>query len=210
MKEVLGFISVVMTLAAYLPYFYNVLKGTTKPHAFSWLVWFTLTAVSLFIQITYNAGPGSWMLGVTSIICFSLFIAGLIRGEKNITLSDWFSLIGAFFATLLWFIFQATFISILLIVLADFFGFYPTIRKSLIHPNQETMITYFLSSVKAFLSLLAIKSFSFETIFYLFYLLLVNLGFVLILAYKRKYFAYFFAKIYHQSRGAGVDNRNSL
>ncbi len=187
MKEFIGITSVVLAFIGYIPYSINILKGKTKPHAFSWLVWFLLTAVSFFIQISHGAGPGSYMLGFTAIVCFLFFIAGLVRGEKKITRSDWMSLIGAFIAIILWLIFNATFFSVLLIVLADGLGLLPTIRKSVIHPYQETLVTYLFSAIKALLSLLALTMVSFETAFYLFYLLIANAGFVLFLTIKRRY-----------------------
>ena len=127
------------------------------------------------------------MLGLTTIVCFLFFVAGLIRGEKNITRSDWISLIGALIALALWLIFNATFVSILLVVTADALGLIPTIRKSMIHPYQETLITYLFSAIKAILSLFALTTVSFETAFYLFYLLIANAGFVLFLSIKRRY-----------------------
>ncbi len=187
MKEFIGITSVVLAFIGYIPYSLNILRDKTKPHAFSWLVWFLLTGASFFIQIGHGAGPGSYMLGFTAIVCFLFFIAGLVRGEKKITRSDWMSLIGAFIAIILWLIFNATFFSVLLIVLADGLGLLPTIRKSVIHPYQETLVTYLFSAIKALLSLLALTMVSFETAFYLFYLLIANAGFVLFLTIKRRY-----------------------
>jgi hypothetical protein len=187
MKEIIGISSVILTFLGYIPYSFNIIRGKTKPHAFSWLIWFLLTAIGFFIQIAHGAGPGSYMLGLTTIVCFLFFVAGLIRGEKNITRSDWISLIGALIALALWLIFNATFVSILLVVTADALGLIPTIRKSMIHPYQETLITYLFSAIKAILSLFALTTVSFETAFYLFYLLIANAGFVLFLSIKRRY-----------------------
>lgn len=190
MKETIGIVSVLFTFIGYVPYFINIIKGKTKPHAFSWFIWFLLTAISFIIQITYGAGPGSWMIGFTSVVCFLFFIAGLIKGKNNIVLSDWISLIGAFIALVLWLIFKVAFFSVILIVLADFLGFYPTIRKSIVYPHQETLITYFFSSIKSLLSLFALTTVSFETAFHLLYLFTANLGFVILLSIKRKYFVF--------------------
>ncbi|MBI3366738.1 hypothetical protein HY041_03870 [Candidatus Roizmanbacteria bacterium] len=186
MKEFIGVISVILAFIGYVPYSLNILRGKTKPHAFSWFIWFLLTLIGFSIQISYNAGPGAWMMGLTTVVCFLFFLAGLIKGKSNITVSDWFSLIGAFIAFIFWLVFKTAIFSVILIVLADFLGFYPTIRKSIIHPYQETLVTYLFSSLKSLLSLLALTSFSLETAFYLFYLLIVNFSFVLLLVIRRQ------------------------
>src|SRR3989344_2107469 len=185
MKELIGIISVILTLSAYIPYSINIINGKTKPHAFSWLIWFLLTAIAFVIQVANSAGPGSWMLGLTSLVCFLFFLAGLMKGRSNIISSDWISLVGAIIAILLWFIFKQAYLSLIFVVMADFLGLIPTIRKSIIHPYQETLITYFFSAVKSFLSLLALQTYSFETAFYLIYLVFANLFFVILVAFKR-------------------------
>jgi hypothetical protein len=45
-KTVLGAAGSVMTLIGYAPYLRNTLAGRTRPHAFSWLVWGSITAIA--------------------------------------------------------------------------------------------------------------------------------------------------------------------
>lgn len=51
-------------------YIGSILKGQTKPHLYTWLVFTILTAIAFLAQIKDGAGPGSWMLGITTISCF--------------------------------------------------------------------------------------------------------------------------------------------
>ena len=50
-KTILGIIAVIIALAGYVPYFRDIFRGKTKPHAFSWLVWASLTGIAFFGQI---------------------------------------------------------------------------------------------------------------------------------------------------------------
>jgi len=87
-----------MTMVGYSFYFRDIFAGKTKPHAYSWLVWATLTGVAFAGQITNGGGAGAWVTFVTAFISGIIFILALQRGEKNITHSDKLNLAGAAFA----------------------------------------------------------------------------------------------------------------
>lgn len=103
-KDILGITTVVIAFVSYVPYFRDIFSGRTKPHAFSWLVWGVLTGIAFFGQIADNAGPGAWVMGFTALICFLIFLAALIRGEKDIVLVDWLSLLGTGIALVFWYL----------------------------------------------------------------------------------------------------------
>ena len=77
-KELLGAVAIIIGFISYLPYFRDIFKGKTKPHAFSWLIWAILTAIGFAGQISDNAGPGSWALGFTA-----LFIWFITKGRNS-------------------------------------------------------------------------------------------------------------------------------
>jgi hypothetical protein len=64
-KTVLGAAASVMTLVGYAPYLRNTLAGRTRPHALSWLVWCSITAIAFAGQLVEKAGPGSSVTGVS-------------------------------------------------------------------------------------------------------------------------------------------------
>jgi len=84
MKTALGIIATVMAFVSYIPYIRNMLSGKTKPHAFSWLVWGTLTAIAFVGQVSKGAGPGAWVTGFTACVSFFIFVTALRTGEKDI------------------------------------------------------------------------------------------------------------------------------
>jgi hypothetical protein len=67
-KTILGLVATGIAFVSYLPYFRDILANRTKPHAFSWLVWASLTGISFFGQLAVGAGPGAWVMGFTAAV----------------------------------------------------------------------------------------------------------------------------------------------
>jgi hypothetical protein len=185
-KVIVGVIAVIVAFVAYVPYFKDIFRGKTKPHAFSWLVWGSLTGIGFFGQLFDNGGAGAWVTGFSALVGFVVFFLALKKGEKNITSSDKWSLIGAGLALVLWFITNSPFGSIILITLIDALGFYPTFRKSYHKPLEETISTYFLSGLKFVIAIIALQNHSIITWLYPLSLILMNFIFVGFLIIRRK------------------------
>lgn len=185
LKTILGVSATIVALVSYIPYFRDIFRGKTKPHTFSWLVWGILTAIGFAGQIAGGGGAGSWVTGFTALASFSIFTLALKRGEKNIVLADWLSLLGAAVALILWPVTKGPLLSVILITIIDAFGFAPTFRKSFTKPHEETSITYLLSATKFAIALVALDRFSVVTALYPIYLVLANGAFVLLLAVRR-------------------------
>ncbi len=164
-KEILGFVAILIGSVSYLPYFRDIFKDKTKPHAFSWLIWAILAAIGFAGQISDNAGPGSWTLGLTAIANFSIFLLALRKGEKNILLIDWLCLMGAVIAIIIWFITKEPLLSVSLISVIAILGFFPTFRKSFIKPKEETILTYALNVPKFAFALSALDNLSIVDLF---------------------------------------------
>jgi len=191
LKVILGTIAVIIALISYVPYFRDIFQGKTKPHAYSWLVWSILTGTAFFGQVIYKAGAGAWVTGITSLACFIIFLFALKKGEKNITYSDKLSLFGAFIALILWYLTSSPLTSIILIIIIDIFGFYPTFRKSYHKPNEETMLTFFLNGLKFLIAIIALQNYSVITYLYPASLVVSNWIFVGLLIIRRKKLNFF-------------------
>lgn len=185
-KTVVAIISVVLTLFGYFFYFRDIFAGKTKPHAFTWLVWATLTSIAFFGQFSDNAGAGAWVTAVTAIFSYIIFGLALTRGEKDITRSDKYFLGASLLAIIPWLVTNDPLISIILVTVIDFLGFLPTIRKSIKKPYEETLITYFFSGLKFVFAVIALDNYSVVTWLYPTSLLLANWVFIVLLIVQRK------------------------
>ena len=187
-KAILGTTAVIIALAGYVLYFRDIFRGRTKPHAFSWLVWASLTGIAFFGQIFDKGGAGAWVTGFTAVVSFVIFFLALHKGEKDITSSDKWSFFGAGIALALWYLTSSPLGSVILITIIDALGFYPTFRKSYHKPHEETMLTFSLSGLKFVIAIIALQNYSVVTYLYPASLVLMNFIFVgLLLVRKRQH-----------------------
>lgn len=185
-KVILALVAMAMTLVGYFFYFRDIFANKTKPHAFSWLVWASLTGIAFFGQLSDKAGPGAWVTATTAAISFIIFALAMKKGEKDITRSDKLNLLGAGLALALWFITSDPLFSVILITIVDFLGFVPTIRKSYHKPHEETLIHYVLAGLKFVLAIVALDNYTIVTWLYPASLVAANLFFVFMLVRRRK------------------------
>ena len=185
-KEMLGYAATFIGIIGYVPYFTNIFANKTKPHAFSWFVWSLLTGVAFAAQFTENAGPGSWVTGLTAVACFTIFLLALVKGERRFPLFDWIALTVALFSIVLWWLTKNPMISIILITFIDAVGFLPTFRKGFHKPFEETATTFALSAAKFVPALFALETYTIATWLYPASLVLMNGLFVAILLIRRQ------------------------
>ena len=186
MKNTLGIIAVVIGFIGYIPYFKTIFSGKTKPHAFTWLVWGTLTAIATAGQVAGGGVAGAWVTGFTALISFIIFGLALVRGVKDFPLADWLCLAGCILAAVLWLVTNDPLTAVVLITLIDAIAFIPTIRKSYSSPESEPAFTYALSGLKFVIGIAALEQLSLLTVLYPASLVLANGGFVLMLWVQRK------------------------
>ena len=79
-----GIGSLIVSTISYVIYITDIVKGKTKPHSFSWLVWSVLGLTAYLIQVTEGAGAGAWVNGYSAIACAAIFLLALKFGEKKI------------------------------------------------------------------------------------------------------------------------------
>jgi len=185
-KIITFIIAITLLLISYFFYYRDIFKGKTKPHTYTWLVWSTLTGIGFFGQLSGGGGLGSVLLGVASILSAGIFFLSLSRGEKDITLSDKVSLISAGVGLWLWYLTKNPLSTIILITFTDMLGYYPTIRKSIKKPQEETLETYFFGSIIYLISFFSLENFNIITLFYPAGITFMNWVMVVLLIVRRK------------------------
>jgi len=180
-----GVAAAILALVQYIPYILDVLRGKTRPHAFSWFVWGLPAGIVFFAQLITGGGAGSWATGITAILCTLIFLLALFRGEPNITLFDWVCLLSSLAAIVLWAATSNPLWAVILVTIADVLAFGPTIRKSFLKPHEETLNTYVTSGIKWSFSIAALGAFSPTTLLYPLAMVLGNWGFAAYLLSRR-------------------------
>jgi hypothetical protein len=165
-KYLLGILAVVLTIVGYIPYLRDTMRGKTKPHIYTWFLWGIVTLIAYGLQVSKNAGAGSWVTLTVAIICLAISALALRNGKKDITKSDTIFFLLALVAVAFWLIAKQPVLSVILISSIDMLGFIPTIRKSWNKPYSETLFTYMLNSFRHGISILALQSYSIVTWLY--------------------------------------------
>jgi hypothetical protein len=174
-KDLIALVAVGMMLCSRGTYVASVLKGRTKPHAFSWLIWSVISAIGLAAQIAENAGPAAWVRGVGCFSCFAVLGLCFKHGDRRIGRYDRFMLGLALTGIPLWIITKTPVWSVILVCLIDSSGYFLTARKVWRKPRRETPFSYLFSCGGAFLSLLAIANYTPSTWLYPAFLTCSNL-----------------------------------
>ncbi len=185
-KIFLGILATVIGIIGYVPYYKDVLSGKTKPHSFSWFGWVLLEGIGFFAQVHDKAGAGTYVTAGSTLLGLGIFVFSLKYGEKDIKTLDWLAFVAGIFGIVLWQITKNPLSAVLLIVLADILLFVPTYRKAFYKPREETLIEYFLSSVKWTVGILALQTYTLTTWLYPASLVLSNGLFVIVIAWRRK------------------------
>ncbi len=184
-KAVVGLLAVGLNIVAFLPYIVDTIRGKTKPHIYSWLIWTLITGIVFIGQHGEGAGAGAWVTGCTTAINLIILLLALKKGSTDITLADKLCLGSALIILVLWVLSSSMLLSILLVTLVDTVAFIPTIRKSLKAPEEETFITYPLSTLRCVLGIVAIESYTIITCVYPVAMLAMYALITLILIYKK-------------------------
>jgi len=185
-KVALGITATVLGFIGYFPYVRDTLRGTTRPHVFSWAVWGVMETIAFFAQIAKGAGAGAWATGTSAVIMFFIVGIALTHADKQIRLFDWVALSGALVGILLWRLTDNPLLAIIFVTIADAFGFIPTFRKAYHKPHEETLIEYIFSALKWIVSLFALGSFNLTTALYPISLIFTNSAFVAMAFVRRK------------------------
>lgn len=166
-KTILGFIAIVLTFAGYIPYFKDIVKGKTKPHLYSWFLWFFVTTIIFALQYTGGAGIGSFVTLTVALMCAVVIGLSLKYGvNRDVKPVDAIFIVLAFVALGLWLIAKQPVLSTILSTAIDLFGFAPTIRKSWNHPHTETLSFYTITSLRFAITILALSQYTIVTALY--------------------------------------------
>ena len=160
MKEILSIIAVILTFAAYIPYYRDILRGKTHPHIYSWSLWGLLTILLVALQIQGGAGAATWVTASAGLLCVGVVILSLKNGKKDITKSDTVVAVLSLLAMGFWLFADQPIISIILVVVADLLAFYPTVRKSWNKPHTETLSLYVTNTLRFTLAFLAVETYT--------------------------------------------------
>lgn len=174
-------------MGSFVPYLRDVFYFKTKPHIYSWLIWF-ITAGTATLAAWYGGGGyGAINLTVMCVFIFGVFIISFKYGTKNITKFDTIILLMALLAILVWWKLHQPLLSIMMVSAIDIIGYIPSFRKSFQEPWSETVVAWIGFVVANMFALLALSQYNFLTMTYLISISAANVALVAICLARRPF-----------------------
>lgn len=166
-KSLIGAIGIALTLFAFYPYIRSIVRGTARPHVFSWVIWGITTFVVFLAQLQAGGGVGAWVTDVSGTITLGVAVlAWLRRADVNITRTDWVYFVLALLSIPLWYATSDPLWAVVVLTTVDLLGFGPTMRKLYADPHSESLGFYALIMVRNGLSLAALQQYSLTTVLF--------------------------------------------
>lgn len=164
MHELFGIIAACLVALAYIPYITKIIKGSVKPHPFTWLIW-TITATSIFfLQLSSGSGAGTYGTATMAVFACTVFILSARHGMPKVKYIDAICLIIALLGIAVWLVVQEPVISIVLLLGVELIGFIPTLRKAWSKPYEDSAALWALTGTRQTMSLFAVQHYNIVTV----------------------------------------------
>lgn len=174
MKEGFAIVAALLAVVGNVPYIIQVLKGTVKPHPYTWLVGTVVSCIIVFGQIAKGAGIGALPTAASEVFTLIIFLLSLRYGFKGIRRVDTIFLAVALFGIIPWLLTRDPTLSVIIAVTIDLIAFGPTIRKTWIRPKTEAPILYGMNVARHALALVSLEAYNIATTLHSIAMIAVN------------------------------------
>jgi hypothetical protein len=156
LPSLLGIISGVLLIGGYIPYIYEVLKGTTTPNRASWFIWALSTAIILFGVKETGTHEAIWVPIADALGCSVIFLFSLFWGVGGWSRTDKISLVICIASVGILFVTGNAFVALVMNLLIYISGYIPTIQKAYVDPKSESFTAWTLFFVGVVLNLITV------------------------------------------------------
>lgn len=156
-QALMGITSAALSVAAFLPYIRDTMRGATQPQRASWLIWTVLSTIAFCAQMAEGAGLSLWFAGAQAggtIIVFALSVQRgqglfLTRPDERVL---WIATIGL----VVWFFTETAAYALAVTITISLLGGTLTVVKAYRDPASETMSCWLLGFMAACCALLSV------------------------------------------------------
>lgn len=166
-KLVAAILATGVALVAYIPYLVDMFRGKNKPHLYTWVSIFLITAVVSYLQVLGGGGIGAIPtvlgVGIDGIILFYCFRFG----TRDVVVMDKVCLAITLAGICLYgMVSNRPAVSLAVVTAAEIISFIPTFRKTRNDPYSESLPSYYLLMLKLALILVALQKYDLLTVSY--------------------------------------------
>jgi len=172
----LGIIAGVISALAYLIYFRSILKGESKPSRVTWWIWTFMGAILAASYYASGARDTIWAPIVEFVGPLLTAILAIKYGEGGIeSKTDVFCFVGGVLSILIWVIFDAPIVTLVMNLLIDGFAIIPTIKKSYERPDGENVWAWLGTAIGDGVNIFASEKLVFAILVYPIWMFLVDM-----------------------------------
>lgn len=182
---ILGILAGVVAIADTIPYIRDILRGTTRPHRGTWLIWATLATV---VVLSQHADGGSWsliMAATTAALTGLIFVLSVRRGVGGLTARELVMIAIAGGGVAGWLVADEPIVATVCVVAADLIGAAMMVPKTYRDPGSETLVTFAFASLSGALAAGAVGAFDLSLLLYPVYYCLANGALALLIHHRR-------------------------
>jgi hypothetical protein len=184
-EAILGILAGVLAIADTIPYIRDTLRGTTRPHRGTWLIWATLTTVVVLSQL---ADGGSWsviMAATTAVLTGVIFLLSIRRGVGGVAAHELVMIAIAGAGVAGWLIADEPVVATVCVVVADLIGAVMMVPKTYRDPGSETLVSFVFASLAGALAAGAVGALELSLLLYPVYYCLANGALALLIHHRR-------------------------
>jgi hypothetical protein len=186
LAPILGVLGGVVGVADTVPYIRDTLRGVTRPHRGTWLIWGVLAIV---VCVSQRADGASWSLVLTGsqvVLTGLVFVLAIRHGEGGLAAVD-VSLIAVACAGVVgWILAGEPVVAVACVIVADLSAAAMMTPKAYRDPYSETLAMYALASVGGALAAGAVGALDVSLLLYPVYYCVANGAMALLIGMRRR------------------------
>lgn len=167
---IFGIIAAILFSISYIPYIYSIIKGFTKPHPISWMLWAVIGGVTFYFSIKAGANETLPLIFLNFILPLVVGLLSLRYFTIKFSKFDYVCLLLSAVSIILYLKFRNIGFAITLNVLSDMFAYLPTLIKTYNYPKQENLLSWILYLLGYIFGLFAISKWTYDIAIYPVYL----------------------------------------
>ncbi len=168
-----------------IPYVRDTLRGATRPHRGTWLIWGVLAVVVCLSQYADGASWSLVMAGVQAVLTSLIFALSIRWGEGGLSRAEIVMIAIAFGGVIGWIAVDEPLVATICVVAADLVGAAMMVPKTYRDPESETLVTFAFASLGGALAAGAVGAVDVSLLLYPVYYCVIN-GAIALLIWQRR------------------------
>jgi hypothetical protein len=183
---VLGVLAGAVGVVDAIPYIRDTVRGSTRPHRGTWLIWGVLAIV---VCLSQRADGASWslvMVATQAALTSVIFLLAIRRGEGGVRARELVVMAVAGVGVAGWLLVDEPIVATGCVVMADLIGVAMMVPKTYRDPDSETLATFAFASVSGALAAGAVGALDVSLLLYPVYYCLGNAALAVLISHRRR------------------------